>query len=185
MRATPTALPGVLLLEPRRYTDPRGFFMETYSELRYREAGVDARFVQDNHSFSRAGVLRGLHYQLGAGQAKLVWVCRGEISDVVVDVRRGSPTFGRWVRAELSADNGCALFIPPFFAHGFIARTDTDLIYKCSDYYRPDAERGVHYADPELAVRWDAVDPTISERDANLPCLRRVPEADLPRFAGG
>ena len=138
MKVIATELPEVLLIEPRVFGDPRGFFMETYQEAHYREAGILERFVQDNHSRSQRGVLRGLHYQLVQPQGKLVWVTRGQVFDVAVDIRRGSPTFGRWKGGILDDSNHHQLYIPPGFAHGFcVLSEEADFFYKCTDYYNP------------------------------------------------
>jgi len=191
-----SALPDVLLIEPRVFSDERGFFMETYNRRRMAELGIDRWFVQDNHSRSSRGVLRGLHYQLGRPQAKLVRITRGRVVDVAADVRRGSPTFGRWVMEELSEENKRMLFIPEGFAHGFLVLSEiAELQYKCSDLYAPAEERGVAWNDPELAVDWpfsklegpagssEAL-PILSDRDAAHPCLADMLEIDLPIFNG-
>jgi dTDP-4-dehydrorhamnose 3,5-epimerase len=195
-----TVLPDVWLIAPRVFTDERGFFMETYSRPRLAELGIDRCFVQDNHSRSSLGVLRGLHYQLGRPQAKLVRITRGRVVDVAADVRRGSPTFGRWVMAELSEENKRMLFIPEGFAHGFLVLSEVaELQYKCSDLYAPGEERGVVWDDPGLAIDWplDQVRarlqgraepeqplPILSARDAGYPGLADMPEADLPIYQG-
>lgn len=156
MKATRLAIPEVVLLEPKVFGDSRGFFYESYNERVFREAtGVDARFVQDNHSRSARGVLRGLHYQVRQPQGKLVRVARGAVFDVAVDVRRGSPTFGRWVGAELSEDNQRQLWIPEGFAHGFLVLSESaDFLYKTTDYYAPEHERSIAWNDPEIGIAW-------------------------------
>ena len=163
----------VRLVRPRRFRDDRGWFMETYSTVRYAERGIDVTFVQDNHSMSRdIGVLRGLHWQAPPnGQDKLVRCVRGAIWDVAVDARRGSPTFGRWVAAELSAENGHQLFVPVGFAHGFVTlRPDTEVEYKVSGLYAPESEGGIIWNDPALALPWPLVrQPTLSPKDVTLP----------------
>ncbi|MEN7973865.1 MAG: dTDP-4-dehydrorhamnose 3,5-epimerase, partial [Verrucomicrobiota bacterium] len=165
------SIPDVKLIKPRRFNDGRGFFQQSYHYGQYAEAGIDVRFVQDNWSHSSKGVLRGLHYQLECSQSKLVSVIRGEVFDVAVDMRRGSPTFGKWVGEVLSAENGCQLFVPKGFAHGFLVLSDVvDFVYKCDDYYAPGDEYGVMWNDPEIGVEWpDVGESIISEKDAVLP----------------
>lgn len=173
MKVIETALPGVLLLEPRVFGDDRGFFMEVWNERTFAEAGLDIRFVQDNHSRSQRGVLRGLHYQIRQPQGKLVRVVSGAVFDVAVDLRRASPTFGKWIGYELSAENKRMLWIPPGFAHGFLTLSDrADFIYKCTDFYAPDAERCIIWNDAELAIDWPLGDmePYLSDKDrAGVP----------------
>ncbi len=184
MRRLPTDLPEVILLEPLVLEDDRGFFMETYSRRVLAELGIDCEFVQDNHSRSGRGVLRGFHYQLGQPQAKLVRATVGSVYDVVVDVRRGSPSFGRWVAAELSAANRRLLFAPAGFAHGFLVTSEVaEFQYKCSDYYAPAEERGIRWDDPDLAVPWplQGPAPVLSNRDQTWPRLGEIPQADLPQ----
>lgn len=181
MKQLPTTLPGVLLLELDVFDDARGRFYEAYRRDRYAALGVAADFVQDNFSSSVAGTLRGLHYQLGAPQGKLVHVTRGEVYDVAVDIRRGSPTFGRWFGAVLSAENHRQLWIPPDFAHGFAVLSDrADFIYKCTAPYAPAHERTVRWDDPDLAIPWPLREPLLSPRDAAAPALR---DAELPEYA--
>lgn len=185
MKATETELPGVLLVEPRVFADHRGFLIETYHADRYRKSGIPDRFVQDNHSRSHKGVVRGLHFQLKHPQGKLVRVTRGKVFDVAVDIRRGSPTFGRWCGAFLSEENHHQLYIPRGFAHGFCALSETvDLLYKCTDYYHPEDEVGVLANDPDIGIRWPVADPELSEKDARNPRLRNVDPDRLPEFAG-
>lgn len=174
MIVTPdTTLPDVLVVEPRVFRDDRGFFVETYHAPRYRSAGIDVTFVQDNHSRSVRGTLRGLHWQTGAHpQAKLVRVVEGEILDVAVDVREGSPTFGRWTAVTLSSANFKQLFLPVGFAHGFLVLSDiADIEYKCSDVYDPASERGLMWNDPALGIEWPTADPVLSPRDRAHPPL--------------
>jgi dTDP-4-dehydrorhamnose 3,5-epimerase len=155
MQAIPTEIPDVLEIAPKVFGDARGFFLETWNEEAFREAGLEARFVQDNWSRSRKGILRGLHYQAPTAQGKLVRVVRGAVFDVAVDLRRSSPTFGRWVGRELSAANFRALWIPAGFAHGFLAlEDDTDFVYKCSAPYRPQEERTLAWDDATVAIDW-------------------------------
>jgi dTDP-4-dehydrorhamnose 3,5-epimerase len=161
-----TDLPGVILVEPKVFGDERGFFMETYHGPRFAAAGIDLPFVQDNHSRSRKGVLRGLHYQLRHAQGKLVRVVQGEIFDVAVDARRSSPTFGRWFGAILSDTNRRQLYVPPGFAHGFCVVSDSaDVLYKTTDVYHPEEERSVLWNDPAIGITWPVTDPIISAKD--------------------
>ena len=167
MNVIETRLEGVLIIEPRRFGDERGFFCETFQAQRYHDAGIAGTFVQDNFSHSQRGVLRGLHYQIQNPQGKLVSVVQGEVFDVAVDIRVNSPTFGEWVGVSLSADNGRQLFVPPGFAHGFCVVSDTaDFTYKCTDYYNPAAERSILWNDPDLAIDWPVDSPSISAKDA-------------------
>ena len=175
MKVTQTKLPGVLLLEPRRFGDDRGFFSESWSRKTLAEHGVDIDFVQDNHSVSAAvNTVRGLHFQSPPhAQAKLVRCGRGRLFDVAVDIRKGSPTFGQWVGYELSFANGLQLLIPEGFLHGFSTREpDTEIIYKCSDYYAPDCDGAVRFDDPDLAIDWGLIgDAILSDKDTNAPLL--------------
>jgi dTDP-4-dehydrorhamnose 3,5-epimerase len=157
--------------------------METYHRDKYREGGVTCGFVQDNRSHSIQGVLRGLHYQLRRPQDKLVFAVRGEIFDVAVDIRRESPTFGRWFGTRLSAENHRQLFIPRGFAHGFcVLSRRADVIYKCSNRYAPGDEYGIHWADPEIGIAWPIQSPLLSEKDADLPLLAQIPASHLPQY---
>jgi dTDP-4-dehydrorhamnose 3,5-epimerase len=169
MKAIPTNLPDVLIIEPLVFYDARGFFMETYHDLKMAELGIAAAFVQDNHSRSQRGALRGLHYQIRHAQGKLVRVVAGEIFDVAVDVRRYSPTFGQWTGAVLSAENKLQLWIPPGFAHGFYTLSESaDLIYKVTDYYAPEWDRTLLWNDPQLNIDWPLIDgqpPLLSPKD--------------------
>ncbi len=181
MKVSDTSLPGVLLIEPRVFSDPRGTFWETYQAKRYADAGIPAIFVQDNCSRSVRGTLRGLHYQLRHPQAKLVWVTRGEVFDVVVDIRRGSPTFGRWFSTTLSGDQPRQMYIPPGFAHGFCVLSEfADFAYQCTDYYVPDDERGIIWNDPDIGIRWPIAEPLLSDKDRGYPTLNAAPRHDLP-----
>jgi dTDP-4-dehydrorhamnose 3,5-epimerase len=183
MKVLETELPGVLVLEPKRFGDDRGFFMELFHEKRYAEAGITGPFVQDNFSRSVKGTLRGLHFQEPHAQGKLVQVLAGSIHDVVVDVRRGSPTFGRWVATELSEENRRQLWVPPGFAHGFCVLSEhADFLYKCTDFYAPASERGIAWNDPDLAIAWPVASPLLSPKDAVAPRLRDA--AVLPVYAG-
>ena len=181
------AIPGVLLVKPAVFEDRRGFFMETYRRKLFAAAGVDAEFVQDNHSSSSRHVLRGLHYQVRSPQAKLVRAVRGEVYDVAVDVRAGSPWFGRHCAARLSETNRWGVYIPEGFAHGFLVVSDTaEIVYKCSDYYSPSHERGLRWDDPALAIDWPLPPgeaPVLSEKDARYAFLADTDPADLPVYA--
>ena len=170
---TPLALPDVILIEPQVFGDTRGFFLETYQEAAFHAAGITARFVQDNHSFSTRGVLRGLHYQQAPyTQGKLVQAAMGTIWDVAVDMREGSSTYGRWVGAELSGENHRALWIPPGFAHGFVVLSaSAHFLYKCSAPYLPAAERGFRWDDPAVAIDWPTREVRLSARDRVLPAF--------------
>jgi dTDP-4-dehydrorhamnose 3,5-epimerase len=180
VRRLETRLEGLVLIEPLVHRDERGFFQETYRRDAYAEIGVDADFVQDNHSRSQRGTLRAFHFQLSPGQAKLVRAARGSVYDVVVDLRRDSPTFGRHEAFELSDDNGRQLFVPIGFAHGFCVTSDVaDVTYKVSSYYDASTERGIAYDDPHLDVRWPVEQPIVSERDRNNPRLTEIAD-ELP-----
>jgi len=183
MKCRPTALPEVLLITPPVFQDSRGFFMETFHERKYREAGIRRTFVQDNYSHSGRGTLRGLHYQLRRPQGKLVSVIWGEIFDVAVDIRVGSPTFGQWVGQALSDGNRCQLYIPEGFAHGFrVLSEKADVMYKCTDFYDAADDRGVLWSDPAIGIRWPAEQPLLSEKDRRLRPLGAVPPAELPTY---
>jgi dTDP-4-dehydrorhamnose 3,5-epimerase len=173
-----TALPGLKLLEPRVFNDDRGFFLESWNARTFAAAGIDADFVQDNHSRSAKDVLRGLHYQIQCPQGKLVRVVAGAVFDVAVDLRRSSETFGRWVGYELSAENKRQAWIPPGFAHGFLSLQDsTELIYKCTDFYSAQAERCLIWNDPEIGIAWPLngmAKPLLSDKDAAAKTLREA-----------
>ena len=178
---TETRLPGVILVEPVVFGDERGFFMEAYHRRKYDAGGITGRFVQDNHSHSARGVLRGLHYQLRHPQSKLVYVITGEIFDVAVDIRQGSATFGQWVGTYLSRENKRQLFIPEGFAHGFCVTSDrADVMYKCTDFYVPDDDFGLLWSDPELAIHWPVQTPSLSEKDRRHHPLAEIPKSRLP-----
>lgn len=183
MKIQSTRLDGVIIIMPSVFTDPRGFFLETYHSSRYREIGIECDFVQDNLSHSTKDTLRGLHYQHPHGQAKLVSVIKGEVFDVAVDIRRGSPTFGQWGGVRLSAENHRQLFVPEGFAHGFCVLSDDAIFsYKCSDYYAPGAEHGIVWNDPAIGIKWPVESPLLSEKDGRYPCLSDVAESALPSF---
>jgi dTDP-4-dehydrorhamnose 3,5-epimerase len=178
-----TSIPGVLEIRPKIFQDVRGFFMETYHRGKYADLGIGDTFVQDNHSRSVKGTLRGLHYQLRHPQAKLCRVVEGEAFDVAVDIRVGSPTFGKWTSVLLSAREQNQIYIPAGFAHGFVALTEVvQFLYKCSDFYAPGDEYGIMWNDPDLKIRWDASNPLISEKDAAYPKLADVPPELLPKY---
>jgi len=183
MKVLPTKLDGVYIIEPQVFSDARGFFMETYHQKRYSEAGVEQLFVQDNLSSSIRGTLRGLHYQINHGQAKLIQVVKGAIFDVAVDIRRGSPHFGHWTGFHLSGDNKRQVFISEGFAHGFCVLSEAaDVVYKCSDFYAPDDEGGILWSDPDLAIDWPVEKPLLSDKDSRLPRLADVPPERLPLY---
>jgi dTDP-4-dehydrorhamnose 3,5-epimerase len=178
VKATRTAIPEVVLLEPKVFGDARGFFLESFNQRAFQEAtGADVKFVQDNHSRSARGVLRGLHYQLKQPQGKLVRVVRGTVFDVAVDIRRSSPTFGRWVGAELSEQNQHQLWVPAGFAHGFLVLSESaDFLYKTTEYYAPEHERCIAWNDPAIGVEWPLAAtalaaPLLSNKDAAAPAL--------------
>lgn len=180
----PPELPDLLLIEPAVHRDHRGFLTEAWQLQRYREAGIPGPFVLDVHSRSSPGVLRGLHFQHPHAQGKLVRVTRGSVVDVAVDVRTGSPTFGRWWSVELSEDNHRQLWIPPGFAHGFYALRAADVQYRCTAYYAPDSARAVAWNDPALGIDWPATDPVLSAIDAQAPALAELDRTGmLPEYA--
>jgi dTDP-4-dehydrorhamnose 3,5-epimerase len=185
MERLETRLDGLVLLAPAVHGDERGFFMETYREEAWAEQGIPTAFVQDNHSRSRRGTLRGIHFQTHPGQGKLVRCARGSVLDVVVDLRRGSPTFGEWEAVELDDESLRELYVPVGFAHGFCVTSEVaDVVYKCSSYYDPDLERGVSYNDPDVGIAWPpGLELIPSERDAEAPRLRDV-AAELPFVYG-
>jgi dTDP-4-dehydrorhamnose 3,5-epimerase len=175
MRVLPTEVPGVLLVEPDVFRDARGYFLETFHERKYREAGVPYSFVQDNQSRSGRGTLRGLHAQLRRPQGKLIRAISGEIFDVAVDIRPGSPTFGKWAGARLSADDFRQMFVPPGFAHGFCVLSESaEVAYKCTDFYDRADEIGLRWNDPSVGIAWPIRDPVLSEKDAALPSLSEL-----------
>ena len=174
MQVSKTPIDGLLTIEPKIFADPRGMFYEVYSESRYEEHGISC-FVQDNHSISKKGVVRGLHYQVNPGQNKLVRVTRGEVFDVAVDIRKQSPTYGKWWGLSLSETNNFQLYIPIGFAHGFCVLSESaEVLYKCSDYYSPENERGILWNDPDLAIDWPVKDPILSEKDAVYPLFSEL-----------
>lgn len=176
MKVVGTPLPGLKLIEPRRFEDARGFFFESWNARTFAEHDIHGPFVQDNHSGSAKGVLRGLHYQIAQPQGKLVRVVRGAAFDVAVDIRRNAPSFGRWAGIELSAENGRMLWIPPGFAHGFLSlEDDTELLYKCTDFYAPEHERCILWSDPGIGIAWpldSGARPLMAAKDRDAPLLR-------------
>ena len=180
MKVTTCDLQGLLIIEPDVFGDSRGYFMESWNRQRYRDAGIDFDFVQDNFSLSRRGTLRGLHFQNPLAQGKLVSVLQGEVFDVGVDIRRSSPTFGRWFGMTLSAENKRQFFLPPGFAHGFLVLSEMALFhYKCTDYYSPKDEQGFRWDDPAVGIKWPAENPILSKRDAAAPYLKAIPPEKL------
>ncbi|MCF7985108.1 MAG: dTDP-4-dehydrorhamnose 3,5-epimerase [Thiohalocapsa sp.] len=184
MKATALDIPDVLLLEPRVFGDQRGYFFESWQRDRYAEAGIAGEFVQDNQAYSGRGILRGLHIQNPYGQGKLVQVIRGEVFDVAVDVRRGSPHFGRWVGAFLSGENKHQLWVPSGFLHGYLVVSEDALFsYKCTDLYHPETQFAVRWNDPDIGIDWPSgAEPVLSEKDRDAPLLRDIPQERLPRF---
>lgn len=180
MERLETKLEGTILLSPVVHGDERGFFQETYRRGAYTELGIADEFVQDNHSRSRRGVVRGMHFQVGRGMSKLVRCARGAICDVVVDLRRGSPTYGQWEAHTLDDENHRQIYVPIGFAHGFCVTSEVaDVIYKCDAYYDPEAERAISYRDPEVGIEWPDLDLVPSARDAQAPSLREIAD-ELP-----
>jgi dTDP-4-dehydrorhamnose 3,5-epimerase len=178
-----TSLPEVWELQPKVFRDARGIFLETYHQQKFSDIGIPEVFVQDNHSCSAKGTLRGIHYQLRHPQAKLCRVIEGEVLDVAVDVRVGSPQFGKWTSVVLSADRQNQIFIPQGFAHGFVALSDSvQFLYKCTDFYDPAGEYGIIWNDPGLAISWGVANPLVSEKDAKLSTLAAMPREFLPRY---
>jgi dTDP-4-dehydrorhamnose 3,5-epimerase len=178
-----TTLPGIIIIKSLVFQDPRGFFMETFHQRKYREGGIERAFVQDNFSSSQKNTLRGLHYQLRHPQAKLIYALHGEIFDVVVDIRQGSPAFGKWESFILSEENRYQLFVPEGYAHGFCVLSDTaDVVYKCTDFYAPDDDFGILWSDPAIGIDWPVKEPLLSEKDTKYPVLDDMPEEKLPVF---
>jgi dTDP-4-dehydrorhamnose 3,5-epimerase len=183
MKKIETAIEGLFLIEPSLYRDERGFFFESYHQEKFSEMGITSRFVQDNHSKSVKGTLRGLHYQIAQPQAKLCRVIQGAVLDVAVDIRRGSPWFGKYVSTILSDENHQQIYIPEGFAHGYLVLTETaEFLYKCNNFYSPEYERGVLWNDPEIAIDWDVEAPILSAKDRQHLPLARIAAADLPLF---
>ena len=190
MKRIETSLPGVVIIEPTVFSDDRGFFFESYHEQKFAALGINTRFVQDNHARSSRGILRGLHYQLLQPQAKLCRVVSGEVFDVAVDIRYGSPTFGQWCGAILSAENARQIFVPRDFAHGYVVLSESaDFLYKCDDLYRGDDQRGIAWNDPTISIEWpfgdlQVEDLILAEKDRNAPLLSALSEELLPVYKG-
>jgi dTDP-4-dehydrorhamnose 3,5-epimerase len=183
MKILETSLPGVMVFEPRVFGDKRGFFLETFRDDIFKDAGIHESFVQDNHSRSSKGVLRGLHYQLIQPQGKLVRVARGSVFDVAVDVRKGSPTFGQWYGTTLDEESMRMMYIPHGFAHGFVVLSDiADFIYKCTDYYHPESEQGVLWNDSDIGIKWPIVDTKLSQKDTENSRLSLQSAESLPEY---
>lgn len=188
MNIIETSLPGVVLIEPKVFPDARGFFYEIYHAQKFADVGINARFVQDNQARSSRGTLRGLHYQLAQPQAKLCRVIQGEVFDVAVDIRRGSPTFGQWAGAILSEENKRQIFVPRGFAHGYIVLSESaDFLYKCDDFYKPDDQFGIAWNDAQIGIEWplegfDLADLTLADKDRLASRLADVPPQLLPRY---
>ena len=183
MEKLETSLPGVCFIRPKVFEDPRGFFFESYHEAKFSDLGITGRFVQDNHSRSAKGTLRGLHYQLKFPQAKLCRVIQGEVLDVAVDIRKGSPYFGKGVSAVLSAQNRLQIYIPKGFAHGFLVLSEAaEFLYKCDEIYHPEDEQGIIWNDPEIGIQWGISDPVLSNKDRQSPPLAKIPPDLLPKY---
>jgi len=183
MKRIETTLRGVCLIEPSVFEDARGFFFESYHEIKFAEIGIKDKFVQDNHAKSIKGTLRGLHYQISHPQAKLCRVIKGEVLDVVVDIRPESPHFAKWEAAILSEENRRMMYVPPGFAHGYLVLSQTaEFLYKCSDFYRPEYERGLAWNDPAIGIKWEIEIPILSEKDRRNPLLSDIAPADLPKY---
>ncbi|MBT2969525.1 MAG: dTDP-4-dehydrorhamnose 3,5-epimerase [gamma proteobacterium symbiont of Ctena orbiculata] len=184
MEMTPTKIPDVLLVKPRRFGDQRGWFMESWQAERYQQLGLPERFVQDNQAYSQQGVLRGLHIQNPFGQGKLVQVIRGEVFDVAVDVRQGSPWFGQWIGAHLSEDNHHQLYVPVGFAHGYLVLSEDAIFsYKCTDYYHPETQFSIRWDDPQIGIEWPGgLDPILAEKDRDAPLLSEIAVEQLPVY---
>ena len=183
MNVVQTKLPGVIIFEPDVFGDDRGCFLETWNQQRYEDAGITEIFLQDNVSFSKRGVLRGLHFQYPQSQGKLVQVLSGEVVDVAVDIRLNSPTFSQWVSVTLSQSNHKQMYVPPGFAHGFCVVSETAIFsYKCTDYYNSSTEGGIIWNDPDIGIDWSIAQPLLSKKDAEYPRLRDIPCEKLPTF---
>src|SRR5262245_27213979 len=183
MKRIETTVPGVCLIEPSVFEDERGFFFESYHEIKFAAIGIKDRFVQDNHAQSIKGTLRGLHYQIKHPQAKLCRVIKGEVLDVVVDIRSESPHFGKWESWILSEENRCMMYVPPGFAHGYLVLSQTaEFLYKCGDFYRPEHERGLAWNDPLIGIKWGIETPMLSDKDRRNPWLSEIGLLDLPKY---
>ena len=178
-----TNLPGVLILEPKVFLDDRGYFLETWNSTRYEQVGITGPFVQDNISFSKKGILRGLHFQYPQSQGKLIQVLSGEVLDVIVDIRPDSPTYSQWIGEILSESNHRQIYVPPGFAHGYCVTSETALFsYKCTDFYNPATEHGIIWNDPDIGIEWPIEQPELSPKDAVYPRLKDLRPENLPQF---
>ncbi|MHC4326268.1 MAG: dTDP-4-dehydrorhamnose 3,5-epimerase [Planctomycetota bacterium] len=183
MNIIETNIPGVLVLEPKVFTDERGYFLETFNSKRYEQVGIPGSFVQDNISFSKKGILRGLHFQFPQSQGKLIQVLSGEVLDVVVDIRAGSPTYSQWVGEVLSESNHRQMYVPPGFAHGYCVTSEAALFsYKCTDFYNPATEHGIIWNDPDIGIEWPITQPVLSPKDAVYAGLKDLRPENLPQF---
>ncbi|MHC4534531.1 MAG: dTDP-4-dehydrorhamnose 3,5-epimerase [Planctomycetota bacterium] len=183
MNIKETKLSGIFVFEPDVFSDDRGFFLETWNSMRYEKAGINGSFVQDNVSFSKKGVLRGLHYQYPQSQGKFVQVLSGEVVDVAVDIRKESPTFGHWISEVLSNANHRQMYIPPGFAHGYCVTSETAVFsYKCTEFYNPESEGGIIWNDPDINIDWQIKEPVLSFKDASLPKLKDIRPEKLPHL---
>lgn len=185
MNVKETKLPGVLILEPKVFSDDRGYFIETWNIKRYEQAGIPGPFVQDNISFSQKGILRGLHFQYPQSQGKLIQVLSGEVLDIIVDIRVGSPSYGQWIGEILSESNHRQLYVPLGFAHGYCVTSETaHFSYKCTDFYNPATEHGIIWNDPDIGIEWPTAEPVLSAKDKAYPRLRDLKPENLPQFEG-
>lgn len=183
MKIIETKLPGVFVLEPKVFTDDRGYFLETWNSKRYEQAGIPGPFVQDNISFSKKGILRGLHFQYPQSQGKLIQVLSGEVLDVVVDISVDSPTYGEWFDEVLSESNHRQMYVPPGFAHGYCVMSEMALFsYKCTDFYNPETEHGIIWNDPDIGIKWPIDQPSLSPKDEAYPRLKDLRPENLPQF---
>ncbi len=183
MNIKETKLSGVLILEPKVFSDDRGYFLETWNNTRYEQASIPGPFVQDNISFSKKGILRGLHFQYPQSQGKLIQVLSGEVVDVVVDIRVGSPTYGQWFGEVLSESNHRQIYVPPGFAHGYCVTSETALFsYKCTDFYNPATEHGIIWNDPDIGIEWPIAEPVLSPKDVVYPRLKDLRPENVPQF---
>ena len=177
MQFFPTQIPDVILVEATKFGDHRGFFMETYHAQKFNEGGISAKFIQDNYVSSQKNILRGLHYQLEFPQGKLIRCVQGEILDISVDIRKSSPTFGKWVGEVLSSENTRQLYVPPGFAHGYVVRSEhAEVVYKCTELYHPEDDYGILWNDPQIGIDWGVENPILSEKDKKQPLLKEVKE---------
>ena len=183
MNVNETKLLGVLILEPKVFPDDRGYFLETWNSTRYEQAGIPGPFVQDNISFSTKGILRGLHFQYPQSQGKLIQVLSGEVMDIVVDIRVGSPTYSQWIGEVLSESNHRQMYVPPGFAHGYCVTSETaHFSYKCTDFYNPATEHGIIWNDPDIGIEWPIAGPILSPKDKAYPRLKDLEHKNLPQF---